>query len=190
MFKARHDLERLCRLLESGDSVPAELAGTTAKLVREAIANDGKLPLGRKKKVGRPKAGSEPLGRACHVAKLIIVDKKTRSEAIVFVAGESNRKPSTIEKDYKRYGKYAREIVRRRARWPEWIRSHEELKQLLLTFRDDDGLSPTIEEVEMLTDSLPCEELKVYIDRVNNRPLRRDYEFLEKVFAPVQNDGT
>ena len=182
-----YELAQLSQLLEAGETIPAELARATAAYIQKAIGNDGKLPLGRKS--GRPSAGGKKLGRACDVAKLIIVEKIERTEAIKIVATDNEIKPSTVEQDYKRHGRNAREIVRFWAQSPEWIQLHEELKRLLLTFRDDDGSSPAIEEVEELAGSIPVLDLKRIVDTINSGQLRRDYKFLEEVFAPMKIVG-
>ena len=166
-----YKLAQLSELLEAGDSIPAELARATAAYIQEAIANDGKLPFGRKS--GRPSAGGKKLGRACDVAKLVIVDKIERTEAIEIVAAKNEITPSTVDQDYKRHGRNAREIVRFWAQFPEWIQLHEELKRLLLTFRDDDGSSPTVEEVEELAGSIPVLDLKRIVDKINSGNTRQ-----------------
>ena len=177
-----YKLAQLCELLEAGDPIPAELARATAAYIQKAIENDGKLPLSRK--LGRPSVGSKKLGRACDVAKLVIVDKIKRTEAIKIVAAKNEIKPSTVDQDYKRHGKNAREIVIFWAQRPEWIQLHEELKRLLLTFRNQDGPLLTVNEIDDLAGSIPVLDLKRVVDTINNGHFRRDNNFLEETFCP------
>lgn len=179
-----YQLARLSELLQAGDSIPPELAKATAAYIQEAIENDGKLPLHRK--LGRPPAGGRKLGRACDVAKLVIVDKNKRTEAIEIIAAKNKVSPSTVEQDYKRYGKYAREIVRFWAQLPEWTQLHEELKQLLLTFKNREGPLLTANEIDELAGSVPVLDIKRVVDKINNGQLLRDSIFLEDVFAPIK----
>lgn len=179
------NLETLCQKLESGGPIPAQLANSAAATIRKAVSTNEPLLPPVRKKVGRPPANAEKFDRAYKVAELRITNNLSVNEAIIEVANGTGKKFSTIEKDYKKLGKYVRPIFASKSKWPEWKRLSEELKQLLLTFRDEHGHSPTIDEVERLVDSLPAQELRQYVEKIKGGSFRRDLAFFESVFSTV-----
>lgn len=102
-------LSTLADILESDTAVPTDLAAECASLIREALQNGGKLRL--KKGAGAPKSEHEQFDRAFAVSMLMIVNGVKRKAAIQQVAKDHNRKFFTIEKDYKKWGKYTRPQV-------------------------------------------------------------------------------
>lgn len=171
----------LTELLEAGEPIPEELAQCSARLIREALADSGKLDFAKRR--GRKSAEAIKRERAFQVALLIVADGVPRSEAIEKVAKKFGRKPSTVEKDYKHFGRHYRDLARFITEGLEFRRLFAELKQLLLTFRHDDGSRFSIEEVEQIAGALPASMIKVYVQRIRSGPLRRDFAFLKSVVS-------
>lgn len=189
MFKSKLSpelcLAELCEFLESK---PDEFAKQSLILIRDALANDGKLNLRRK--IGRPPAPERKLERACEVARLRILKNKLRIDAIKDVAKNHGLKFGTVAKDYKLYGKYARSLAKFVASAPRERRLVAELETQLGTFTHDDGsrlLSQ--EESKNIAGSVPIRILVDLIDAIRNGPLRCDAEFLNELLSPLRDCG-
>ncbi len=175
-------LSTLADILESGTAVPTDLAAECASLIREALQNGGKLRL--KKGAGAPKSEHEQFDRAFTVAMLIIVNGVKRKSAIQQVAKDHKRKFFTIEKNYKKWGKYARP----QALHKEWIQDEimpgiDKLKKLLATFEHDDRSKFSDAEIDELFEILPASEVPILVRKIEDGPLRRDMNLLKEVLS-------
>lgn len=189
MFKSKGSpkiyLDALCKHLESK---PDEFAKQSLTLIRDALANDGKINLRRK--IGRPPVPERKLERACEVANLRIQKNKLRIDAIKDVAKNHGLKFDTVEKDYKIYGKYARSLAKFVASGPRTKRRAAELESLLGTFTHDDGARLlTQAESKKIAGSVPIQSLVDLIDAIQNGPLRSDAEFLNELLSPIRECG-
>lgn len=175
-------LSTLADILESGTAVPTDLAAECASLIREALQNAGKLRL--KKGAGAPKSEHEQFDRAFTVAMLIIVNGVKRKSAIQQVAKDHKRKFFTIEKDYKKWGKYARP----QALQKKWIQDEimpgiDKLKKLLATFEHDDRSKFSDAEIDELFEILPASEVPILVRKIEDGPLHRDMNLLKEVLS-------
>lgn len=178
-------LDALCKDLESK---PDEYAKQSLTLIRDALVNDGKLNLQRKK--GRPPAPSRKLDRAGEVSYLMILKNKRRIDAINDVAKDYGLSCHTVAKDYKLYGKYVRPLMRFLKQAPRMKCLVHELETHLGTFTHDDGLRLlTHEESKKIAESVPLASLVDLIDAIRNGPLRCDAEFLNELLSPIRDYG-
>ena len=178
-------LAELCAFLESK---PDEFAKQSLILIRDALANDGKLNLRRK--IGRPPVPERKLERACEVAYLRILKNKLRIDAIKDVAKNHGLKFGTVATDYKIYGKYARSLAKFVASAPRDKRRVAELETLLGTFTHDDGSRLlTQEESKKIAGSVPISSLVDLIDAIRYGPLRCDADALNELLSPIRECG-
>lgn len=172
-------LQKLAEQLESDPEMFDGLAGECATYILAGLANDGKLPL--RKSAGRPKETWKRLSRAIRVAGLKLGGTKI-PDACEVVAADADVSKWTVEKDYKEFRKSAKQIARVNREFPNWLSTFEELREMLKTFRHDDGRYFD-DDVDDVMRDLPASKLKFYVNRIRYRTLRRDKKSLEKVLS-------
>ncbi len=174
-------LSTLADILESDTAVPTDLAVECASLIREALQNGGKLRLN--KGPGAPKSEHKQFDRAFTVA-LMIVNGVKRRAAIEQVAADSELKFATIEKDYKKWRKYARPQALRK----KWIQDNllpriDDLKKLLATFEHDDRSRLSEADIDALFDILPADEVHNVAQKIEEGSFRRDMKLLNEILS-------
>lgn len=179
------DLEELCEHLESGEPVPEGLAKSSTEMIRAALADGGKLDLG--KKAGRPSHWGKKVLRSDQVA-FLMVQGLSRDAAIISVAQNHKLKPGTIEKDYKKFGKYSRKYAKAFDAVPLIKRLMAELQNLLTTFKNQDGSQLVSRDIAFqIAGSLNPRDLQPCISEIESA-LRRDVSLLRIILSPAYDD--
>ena len=167
----------LVRLLETRGPTARE----AAKVIGDAIANKGKLDLG--KGPGRSSAKNAQIERAMAVGGIMGSHNMERPEAIQKLSAKIGQKISTITKDCQHHARLVDSWRRVMAAAPEYKRLYVEFRELLRTFTHEDGSRFSERDVDGICDTTPAALIRIYVTRIRNGPLRRDETFLETVLS-------
>lgn len=177
----RNRLELLVEQLESGEAIPDDDAKQCAALLRDALDNEGRIELGRS---GRPSKERERIERAEQVAWIRVKQPGTKvAEAVAMVAYRYGVKPGTVQQDYKKFGKLARQSAKIWNDTPRVVADLRELQSSLAVFENADRSKFTKANIDEVLGSIRAGDAAAIVKRIDNCGIRRDRAILDKILA-------